>query len=277
MTYHTPTDLNEALALLDTGPFSVVAGGTDFFPSRHPGPVPNGILDVSKIDGLRGITQNQGSVRIGGATRWSDIAKADLPPCFDGLRHAAREVGSLQIQNAGTIAGNICNASPAADGVPPLVTLDARVELCSTAGTRQLPLGDFLTGVRQTQLQPIELVTALHIALPPPQTRGAFTKLGSRRYLVISVSMVAVIIGCNPLGQITFARVAVGACSPVAQRLQKLEQDLIGAKPSEITVGPSHLACLSPVNDIRGSKEFRTEAVAEQIRRVVIKAAQSDG
>ena len=96
-----------------------------------------------------------------------ELIEADLPPLFDGLKQAAREVGGRQIQNAGTIAGNLCNASPAADGVPPLLALDAEVELAGRAGTRRLPLGEFITGNRRTALAPGELVVAIHV----PQTR----------------------------------------------------------------------------------------------------------
>ncbi|MFT7595921.1 MAG: CO/xanthine dehydrogenase FAD-binding subunit, partial [Paracoccaceae bacterium] len=119
MNYYAPTALDDALDLLAPQTLDVVAGGTDFFPALPAGGVKHSLLDVTRIDGLRGVSQSAGGVRIGAATRWSDIVQADLPACLDGLKHAARQVGSLQIQNAGTIAGNICNASPAADGVPP--------------------------------------------------------------------------------------------------------------------------------------------------------------
>ncbi len=269
MQYHAPTELNEALAILAAGPVSVVAGGTDFFPMRRPGKPEHDILDITRIDGLRGIAQTGSNIRFGAATRWSEIASMELPPCFDGLRQAARTVGSLQIQNAGTIGGNLCNASPAADGVPPLLTLDASVELAGQSGIRCLPLSDFLTGPRQTQLAQGEVVTALSVPRPPCHARGVFDKLGSRRYLVISITMVAGLIGCDATGRIDVARIAVGACSPVAQRLTALEQDLLGRLPDEADITEAHLAPLSPIADVRGSAEYRLEAVAEQIRRIV--------
>src|SRR6185312_12387938 len=107
------------------------------------------VVDLSALATLRGIRFERDHIRIGGRTTWTDIIRADLPPAFAGLQAAAREVGSVQIQNSGTIAGNLCNASPAADGVPPLVAFDAEVELISQRGTRRLPLAQFITGNRR--------------------------------------------------------------------------------------------------------------------------------
>lgn len=277
MSYFVPTGLGEAIGLMAARDVNIVAGGTDFYPSCASGLLPDNILDVTRICGMMGITRVQDSVRIGAATRWSDIVHADLPAAFAALQAAGREVGSLQIQNAGTIAGNICNASPAADGVPPLLTLGAGVEIAGPDGIRRVPLARFITGPRQTGLRAAELVTALHFSVPPSHARGAFEKLGSRKYLVISIAMTAVIIGCDASGRIDFARVAVGACSPVACRLTALEEDLLGQIPGAIVVEPHHLAELAPISDVRADAVFRFEAVGEQIRRAVCKAAGTDG
>jgi len=269
MAYHAPALLKDALDRLAKGDVRVVAGGTDVYPAQGTAPFDRDILDLTRITALQGISRGAEGWRIGATTTWTQIARADLPPAFDGLRAAAREVGSIQIQNAGTVAGNLCNASPAADGVPPLLTLEARVELTSSTGQRVLPLAEFLTGVRRTALQPGELVSALLLPNPPTHARGAFTKLGARRYLVISIAMVAVVVGCDARGRIDHACVAVGACSPVAQRLSRLDADLIGQRPQDVTVGQGHLAPLSPIDDIRGSAGYRLDAVAEQIIRAI--------
>ncbi|WP_428546497.1 FAD binding domain-containing protein [Profundibacter sp.] len=267
MTYFAPETLDDALAHLDATAVSIVAGGTDFFPAM--GTAPQAILDVSRINGLRGIVQDRAGWRIGAATTWIDVINADLPAVFDGLKQAAYQIGSQQIQNAGTIAGNLVNASPAADGVPPLLTLEARVELASVKGTRVLPLSEFITGVRQTALQVWEMVTAILIPPQPDHARAAFSKLGSRKYLVISTVMVAAVIGSDAQGQINHARVAVGACSPVAQRLTALETDLISTAPESIQIAAAHLTPLAPISDMRGSGEYRLDAVAELIRRTI--------
>ncbi|AXX99471.1 FAD binding domain-containing protein [Profundibacter amoris] len=266
MTYFAPETLDDALAHLDTTAMSIVAGGTDFFSSM--GSAPLVILDVSRISGLRGVSQDIASWRIGAATTWTDVINADLPAAFDGLKQAAREVGSQQIQNTGTVAGNLVNASPAADGVPPLLTLDAQVELASVRGARILPLSEFITGVRQTALQAGEMVTAILIPPQPDHARARFSKLGSRKYLVISTAMVAAVIARDAQGRIDHARVAVGACSPVAQRLPVLEADLIGTT-TDVQITAAHLSPLAPINDVRGSGEYRLDAAAELIRRTI--------
>ena len=148
MPYDRPDALPDALAILARGPRTVLAGGTDLFPATAAPELPGPILDVTGIPELRGISRGAGGLRIGACTTW--IGDPPTPPCrraFDALRAAAAEVGGRQIQNAGTIAGNLCNASPAADGVPPLLALDAEVELASAAGApppaaRRLPAGN---------------------------------------------------------------------------------------------------------------------------------------
>lgn len=277
MDYFAPTALNEAIDLMMSHDLSLIAGGTDFFPARGLAPLKLGLLDVTRIPELTGLDWSDEGLRIGAAARWSDIVKADLPDCFAGLQAAAGEVGSVQIQNSGTIAGNICNASPAADGIPPLMTLEAEVELAGPNGFRRLPLREFVTGARQIQLHPNELVTAIFIPRLPSHTCGAFEKLGSRKYLVISITMVAVVIGCDATGRIDFARVAVGACSPVAKRLLALEESLIGQRPQNLAISDQHLAALTPISDIRADSDYRMEAVGEQIHRAVQKAIMSDG
>ncbi|WP_282048187.1 FAD binding domain-containing protein [Sulfitobacter mediterraneus] len=274
MSYHNPTDLASALETLTRQGGKIVAGGTDVYPSAKQGQQPTFFLDVTGIAGLYGISRTEAGYRFGAATTWTEILNADLPPAFHGLKSAAAEVGSIQIQNAGTIAGNLCNASPAADGVPPLLTLDAQVELTSAAnGVRILPLSQFITGARQTALAPEELLTAVLVPEPPQNATSAFEKLGSRRYLVISITMTACLICLDTNNRITEARIAVGACSPVARRLHDLEQALIGKTLQEVAVEADHLAPLTPIDDVRGSADYRLDVVAEQIRRAIQKAA----
>jgi CO/xanthine dehydrogenase FAD-binding subunit len=274
MGYLVAASLPEALEALGKGNAAIVAGGTDWFPAQGIRPLSGDLIDITRVPGLRGITRDGADWRIGGATTWSDVIRADLPPAFDGLKAAAREVGSIQIQNAGTIAGNLCNASPAADGVPPLLTLGARVELASTQGTRQMALSDFLKGPRQTARMPGEVLTALLIPDLPATAQGAYLKLGARQYLVISIAMVAALVTVAD-GRITQAAVAVGSCSATAQRLPALEADLMGQTPAAILaagpafITPAHLAPLSPIADVRGSAEYRTEAAATLCARAL--------
>jgi CO/xanthine dehydrogenase FAD-binding subunit len=275
--YLAPSDLDTALAAVAERPWIVLAGGTDFYPARVGRPLTEPVIDISGIEELRGITRSDDSYRIGALTRWSDIKKADLPRVFDGLRIAAAEVGGIQVQNAGTIAGNLCNASPAADGIPPLLTLDARVELSSSSGKREIPLDAFLTGYRQTALRPGELVTAVLAPLDRENAFSDFQKLGSRSYLVISIVMVATVLEVGTDGQVSDARVAVGACSPVAQRLVQLENDLRGVRVKDLVQVPerSHLAPLAPIDDVRATASYRMDATLALIRRSFRRYAES--
>ena len=276
MTYHAPTTLADALCAVRAPGARILAGGTDFYPALGERPVDFDIVDISRLEALRTIeTARDGAVRIGACATWSDVARAALPPHFSALQAAAREVGSIQIQNTATLAGNLCNASPAADGVPPLLALDAAVEIAGQNGTRRLPLAEFITGVRRTMLGEGEIVSAIHVPPQPDGTRSAFLKLGARRYLVISIAMVAVTL-VPEAGRIAAARVAVGACSAVARRLGALEEALAGAPLAEAAalVAPAHLAALSPIDDIRATAAYRAEAAAEIVCRAITAAAR---
>lgn len=269
MAFLSATSMAEAFAALERGNVSVIAGGTDWFPQAGELLPAVSMLDVTGLPDFRGITQSASGWRIGAATRWADVTAAALPPCFDGLKLAAREVGSIQIQNAGTVAGNLCNASPAADGVPPLLTLEAQVELVSRSGSRLLPLERFITGVRKTARAPGELVAAIHLPNLPQGTVAGFGKLGARRYLVISIAMLAATLRVEAR-RVTSVRIAVGACSPVAQRLPELEARLEGHRVGDgLPIDAECLAGLVPITDIRASGAYRSEAVEELLGRLL--------
>lgn len=268
--YLRPTNLNEALQAL-AHPWTVLAGGTDFYPARVGRAIDENVLDITAIAALRGIAAQPGGWRLGATTTWSELIDAELPPLFDGLKQAAREVGGRQIQNAGTLAGNLCNASPAADGVPPLLALDAEVELAGRAGVRRLPVSAFITGNRRTVLAPGELLVAVHVPKPGGIARSAFLKLGARRYLVISIAMAAATLEVEA-DRIAAARIAAGACSAVAQRLPALEAALVGAPLDHRLVDRvevAQLAPLSPIDDVRGSAGYRSDAVVTMLRRLL--------
>jgi CO/xanthine dehydrogenase FAD-binding subunit len=268
--YLRPSTVEEAVAALAAGGARILAGGTDFYPALGDRPLKDPVLDITAIAALTGIRSASSHLRIGARTSWTEIAKAKLPPAFDGLKAAAREVGSVQIQNAGTVGGNLCNASPAADGVPPLLTLDASVELASPRGLRTLELSEFILGNRRTALAPDEIMTAIIVPQPHEKARASFLKLGSRRYLVISIAMVATLVTIED-GLIADTRIAVGACSAVAQRLTALEADLRGKPVTEIAdiVEARHLAALAPIDDVRATAAYRQDAALTLVRRAL--------
>jgi len=273
--YAKPTSLDEALALLGEAPWRIVAGGTDFYPGLGNRPIRENILDINGLSGLRGIGETEDYWLIGARTTWTDIANSDLPPAFDALKQAAREVGSVQIQNVATIAGNLCNASPAADGVPALLTLEASVELRSVNGRRSLKLADFVLGNRRTAIRDGEMVTGIRIPRPYGTGRSAFVKLGARRYLVISITMAAARLVVAD-GRIEQAAIAVGACSATAARLIGVETALIGQSVDASlanAVRTVPVTELSPIDDVRGSAVYRLEAAREIAARAVCLAA----
>jgi CO/xanthine dehydrogenase FAD-binding subunit len=263
--------LEEAVSVLASSGGQILAGGTDFYPAlgeRLPG---GAVVDLSSVREIRGILCDREWFRIGGLTTWSEVIRAPLPRCFDALKAAAREVGSVQIQNRGTVAGNLCNASPAADGVPPLLALDAEVELVSAAGMRRIPLAQFITGNRKTLRRHDEILTAVRVPRRIENAASAFLKLGARRYLVISIAMVAAVLQTED-GRVIDARVAVGSCSAKAQRLRELEQALVGqiVRPGiGDVVRAEHLAPLSPIDDVRATAAYRREASLTLVRRAL--------
>lgn len=270
--YVQPVILADALSALSREPLVVLAGGTDFHPARVERPLHEGILDLSRIAELRGIERIPSGWRLGAMTSWSTLHRAALPPGLRALQCAAAEIGGVQVQNAGTIGGNLCNASPAADGICALLALDARVELRSLRGTRVLPLAQFVLGNRRTARTPDELLTAVLLPDAGARTRSTFRKLGARRYLVISVVMVGMRLELDDSGCIATAAAAVGACSEVARRLPGLEQRLAGlpldARLSDV-VQPADLDLLAPRSDIRGRAVYRRDAALILLRRAL--------
>ena len=270
--FERPQTIAEAARLLASGPWAVLAGGTDLYPAHVGRKVAAPLLDITAIAGLRGIRRDDGGWAIGATTTWTDVVRADLPPLFAALKAAAREVGGVQIQNTGTVAGNVCNASPAADGTPVLLALGASVVLRSERGERELPLDEFVLGSRRTARAADELVVAVRIPARSARARSAFAKLGGRRYLTISISTVAVVVDSDGAGAIAEAGVAVGSCSAVARRLPALEARLLGAAAGTDLarlLDPADLAPLAPIDDLRGSAAYRGDATATLIRRAL--------
>ena len=172
------------------------------------------------------------------------------------------------MQNAATLVGNVCNASPAADGIPCLLALDASIELASVHGRRVVTVDAFVRGPRQTARRPDELALGLRVPFTA-NAASSFEKLGARRYLVISIAMVAAVAAFDPAGRILRAGIAVGACAPRARRLPALEAALIGMPPDPALVRADHLAPLAPIDDVRATAAYRRAAALELVRRAI--------
>lgn len=271
MSYARPATVTEAIRILSDGGARVLAGGTDLYPATQAQMLAGPVVDLTAIPALRGMSRTPHGLRIGACTTWSEIDETALPPALAALQQAARQVGGRQIQNAGTIGGNLCNASPAADGVPPLLACDAAVELAGPDGTRQMPLGDFITGPRRTALGAGEILTAILIPERGLAGGSLFLKLGARAHLVISITMVAARLVVRD-GRIADVALSVGSCSPVACRLPVVEARLIGLSPQDAAarITPDAIAPhLAPIDDIRATAAYRAEAAATLLSRAV--------
>jgi len=279
--YQAPRSIEDTIALLSkaNGNAKVLAGGTDLLVRLRSGfDEPDLVVDIKRIDGMNAITAENGGGRVGAAVSGAELGEHDgVKAAWPGVVEAAELIGSNQIQGRASIGGNLCNASPAADGLPVLLVLEAEVELASRSGRRRLPVAEFVTGNRQTELRADELAVALHVPRPPRAAASDFLKLGSRHYLVIAIAAVAGLIALDEAGAIAEARIAVGACSPVARRLEALEAGLLGRSAVDdverlirATVPPA----LSPIDDARGSAAYRLEAAAVLVRRLLARAAE---
>ena len=271
-----PKDLLEATKILSQRNFMILSGGTDIYPSHVGRSLPDSILDLSAVAELQDISQSNLETRIGGAVTWTALANANLPSAFRALQTAALQIGSVQVQNRGTIAGNLCNASPAADGVPPLLVLDAEVELISLSGLRRIPIASFIQGYRKTQIRADEILSAIII----PKTRNgessAFVKLGARKYLVISIVMAAVLLRKDSSGRVVEARVAVGSASEKALRLVAVERAMLGADKDQrlsTLLHQDQLSILTPIDDVRGTAKYRGDVAITLVGEALDQAA----
>ena len=259
--YYRPDKINEALDSLSREKLTIAAGCTDLLPSTQQDNLGDNILDISGIKSLRNIDFENGFRRIGSGVTWTDIVENNnLPNCYDMLKECSLQIGSQQIQNLGTIGGNLCNASPAADGVPCLLSLDASIELLSVNGKRVLKLEDFIKGSRKTELQNNEILSAILIPKEAEIGRSSFLKLGARKYLVISIAMIACKLNLEK-DIISDIAISVGSCSAVAKRIKSLENLLIGKSIKDelttIILNYNYKNYLSPINDIRGTNTYR--------------------
>jgi CO/xanthine dehydrogenase FAD-binding subunit len=273
--YYRPDKINEALDSLSREKLTIAAGCTDLLPSTQQDNLGDNILDISGIKSLRNIDFENGFRRIGSGVTWTDIVENNnLPNCYDMLKECSLQIGSQQIQNLGTIGGNLCNASPAADGVPCLLSLDASIELLSLNGKRVLKLEDFIKGSRKTELQNNEILSAILIPKEAEIGRSSFLKLGARKYLVISIAMIACKLNLEK-DIISDIAISVGSCSAVAKRIKSLENLLIGKSIKDelttIVLNYNYENYLSPINDIRGTNTYRLKASKVLVKDTIIK------
>lgn len=277
MHYLRPHTVEAALAGLAERPRRIVCGATDCFAQPALVPARYEWMDISGIDALRGIACHDGTVRIGAATTWQAIAQTAWLPV--ALREAAAGVGSRQIRIQGTIGGNLCHASPVADGVPPLLVLGATVELASVRGVRRMPLGDFLLDRYRTALAPDELLVAITFRQSGEHDHTAFMKCTNRDGMALAVVSAAVHLRMASGDTLVEASVAVGGASPVPLRLPALETALAGRAVSELAsvIEAASLTALTPIDDCRATAAHRLHLARLAITRAVNLCIEESG
>jgi CO/xanthine dehydrogenase FAD-binding subunit len=255
---HCPRTLDAALSVLADRPpqLRIVAGGTDIMVMLHAGVVSaDALLDLWKVDELRGISVDKGTLVLGALTTYTELIRsAKVPPV---MRESAATVGAAQIQNRGTVGGNLANASPAADFVPVLSALDATVELQSKRGARSVSIHDFYLGYRKTCMTPDELIVRVRIPLPGSSERTWFRKVGTRRAQAISKVVLAAALDGTRL------RVAAGSVAPTVIRLRKTEAAFASGGDLKAAIAED----ITPIDDVRSTAEYRRRVTTNLITR----------
>ena len=269
-----PRALPEALKLLaETERSLPLAGGTNVLVNMKRAPLETDlVVDLSRLEELQGIAADNGTIRLGAAVTFAQLLEwragnAAVEGLFAPM--CAAFAGPL-IRNLATLGGNLCDASAAADASPPLLALDAVVELDSAAdGPRALPLPEFFQGVRKTARRPGELMTGIAFARPHDQERRYYYKLGKRKADAISIVSVAMTLRLEQ-GKVERARIALGAVAPVAMRAVEAESVLRGEPLSDGAIAAAAMAAAKearPIDDFRAGGAYRRRMVETLVRR----------
>lgn len=280
--YHAPRTLDEAIALLEKHEANarVMAGGTDLVILMTDRVLmPEHVIDIKGIpemshfewDGDAGLT-------FGAAVTFRRLETSpEVRRHYPGMYEAASEVGSWQIRNLGTPAGNLCTASPACEIGPIMYALDAQVEIAGPRGRRKMPVQQFITGVRRTALEPDELLVSVHVPHPGERAASHYIKLKERQKMDIAFVGVAATVDLEPGdGTVREARIALGAVAPTPIRVPRAEATLRGQRLTDATIdeaGREAGEAARPIVDVRASAEYRKEMVEVLTRRALRRAA----
>lgn len=273
--YHRPSNLIEACKAMALPDARILAGGTDLIPQlrearRHAAHV----VDLKHLPECTGIAlQDDGSLRIGAAECASKVARhPDVLAHYPAVASSAHLIGSYQVQNRATLGGNIGNAAPSADAIPPLIVFDALVEIAGPAGLRTALLETIFTAPGRTTLAAGELLTAIILPQPKAQTASHYLRFTPRREMDIAAAGVAARVSCDASGVVVDARIALASVAPTPIRATSGEAALIGRRLDDSTIEAAGVAAMSdarPISDTRASAEYRRELVAVLTRRVL--------
>ncbi len=280
--YYKPSSLKEAVELLAGTPGAmVIAGGTDLLIDMKYGrKKPAALIDITGIPGLAGITLKDNHLEIGAAATLEEILRHRLivehAPL---LAEAVYNMASWQIRNTGTIGGNLCNASPAADTAPPLLVYGAELVAVGPRGERVISIEEFFTGPKKTVLGPGEILVNIRIPLPPRSHGYSFRKLGRRNSFTLPIVGAAAALTIED-NKIKWVRIALNSVAPTPVRARSVEEKLAGAEASPETVAEAArlvLNDISPISDVRASREYRLEMAAVLTREALLEAISRAG
>ncbi len=271
---YSPKTLPEAYVHLQqlNGQVKLLAGGTDLMVQLHDRvAVAPAYLNIWNLDELRGIQDIGDTLRIGALTTYTQMMRSPLVRQFCPiLIDAAKTIGGVQIQNRGTLGGNIVNASPAGDTLPILAAFDAQLELGSQRGVRIVPFNEFYTGYRQTVLAPDELVVAVRLPKPASNERLFFQKVGSRQALVISKVVMAGKTLLDDEKRIHSIQIGVGSVAPMVIRLRQTEALLQRQKLTDELIEKAKQSAMQevrPITDVRSTEHYRRTIAGNLLAR----------
>jgi CO/xanthine dehydrogenase FAD-binding subunit len=272
--FYSPGTLEELIAVLDDTGGRLVAGGTDLIPRMRRGLVSSDhLIDVGRISDLHFIREQYGQIVIGALTTHQELVDSTLlQVTLPSLVQAAATVGCCQTRCRGTLGGNIANASPAADTIPPLLTAGASVHLAHCCGERAIALDEFLVGPGITSLKRGEFIHSISYSILSGSWGTAFQKLGLRSGMAISVANAAALIVLDAGGKIAAARLALGSVAPTVVVSASAEAVLLGQDPTPELMRSAAQACLidiDPISDVRATKDYRKHAATVLARRVL--------
>ncbi len=277
MHYAKPATAAEASRLLaaEAGVTRVLAGGTDVLVQLKSGMVePTLIVDIKGIPGLRAIVAEAGGFRIGAAVSGAELGDhAALCALYPGVTEAAQLIGSKQVQGRCSMAGNLCNASPAGDAVPALIAAGATVRIEGPAGTRDVAVELIPVSPGRTSLQKGEIITSIFLPARPPRSSDAYLRFIPRTEMDIAVASAGVSLTVDAAGTVTAARVALGAVAPTVLLVAACADAILGTKLDAAALAAlesAASAACKPIDDKRGTVEFRTKVAGVLARRAAV-------
>lgn len=289
MQYEAPSSLDAAIALAggtggnNQGTTRFLAGGTDVLVQMHAAIVePDLLIDVKNIPEMREISEKGEVWRFGAAVTGKELMDhAGFNAAWPGVMDGVRLIGSLQVRGRATVGGNLCNASPAADSVPPLIAADATAVIAGPGGEREVPVEEIITGPGQTSLEPGEVVVAFDLPKRPPRSGDAYLRFTPRTEMDIAVVGAAVNLTLDGNGICTAARVSLGAVAPTPLLVEDAAKALIGTPVDEAAMeelaAAARAAC-KPIDDKRGTVEYRIEVagvLAQRAAAIALERAAS--